>query len=29
MQAVTDSPLADVPRAEWRTLAEALPLDKG
>ncbi|MER8156178.1 LLM class F420-dependent oxidoreductase [Streptomyces sp. NPDC094472] len=29
IQAVTDSPLADVPRAEWRTLAEALPLDKG
>lgn len=29
IQAVTESPLADVPRAEWRTLAEALPLDKG
>ncbi|MFJ2195448.1 LLM class F420-dependent oxidoreductase [Streptomyces violaceusniger] len=29
IQTVTDSPLADVPRAQWRTLAEALPLDKG
>ncbi|MFE2448116.1 LLM class F420-dependent oxidoreductase [Streptomyces melanosporofaciens] len=29
IQVVTESPLADVPRAEWRTLAEALPLDKG
>ncbi|AEM88396.1 LLM class F420-dependent oxidoreductase [Streptomyces violaceusniger] len=29
IQAVTESPLADVPRAQWRTLAEALPLDKG
>lgn len=29
IQVVTESPLADVPRAQWRTLAEALPLDKG
>ncbi|MCG0286065.1 LLM class F420-dependent oxidoreductase [Streptomyces sp. PSAA01] len=29
IQVVTDSPWTDIPRAEWRTLAEALPLDKG
>ena len=28
LQVVTESPMTDLPRAQWRTLAEALPLDK-